>query len=305
MINPVLMSLDGATLTAFCAVAEELSFARAAERLCTSQPPLSRRIRQFEQRVGTALFERTTRSVRLTPAGTLMYEHARKLCADMEYMLASVGDLARGEGGELGIGITPSAAHSPLVQALYDFRRAHPRVALDLRELDSVLISSELLRGTLDVALMRPVAAPASVEMSVVHAEPFGFVTRREQAYAGGRVAPAQLARHRLIGYDRARSPYLRGLFEALLRRLPARPEVVQESRLPSILTLVEAGVGAALVPWSMVKAKTASLRFHLVDLAPAPVAQIVVARVPRRASVAARAFVAELLARRIESIDP
>jgi len=63
--------------------------------------------------------------------------------------------------------------------------------------------------------------------------------------------------------------------------------------------------VGAALVPWSMVKAKTASLRFHLVDLAPAPVAQIVVARVPRRASVAARAFVAELLARRIESIDP
>ncbi|ARP90097.1 hypothetical protein CAL14_07185 [Bordetella genomosp. 9] len=135
--------------------------------------------------------------------------------------------------------------------------------------------------------------------MNVVHSEPFGFVTRREQASAGGPVSPKQLARHRLIGYDKTQSPYLRDLFENLLKRLPSPPEIVQESRLPSILTLVEAGMGAAVVPWSMVKAKTSSLRFHKIELSPAPTAQIVVASVPRRAGVTAQAFVADFLSRR------
>src|SRR5690606_25503342 len=88
-----IIKVDGAVLSAFCAVAEELNFGRAAERLCMSQPPLSRRIRQLEELVGTRLFERTTRSVRLTPAGALMYEHARRITADMGRMVASVREL--------------------------------------------------------------------------------------------------------------------------------------------------------------------------------------------------------------------
>lgn len=293
------MFLDAGTLQAFCAVAQELSFARAAERLCVSQPPLSRRIRQLEAHVGTALFERTTRSVRMTPAGTLMYEHARKICADMEYMLASVRELVRGEGGQLAIGITPSAANSPLVEKLFEFRRDRPNVAFDLRELDSVQIATELLRGTLDVALMRPVQVHDSIEMTVVHSEPMVFVTRREQGAAAGRVSLRQIARHRLIGYDPARSPYLRGLFESLLKRLPSRPDIVQESRLPSILTLVEAGMGAAIVPRSIVQARTPALRVHKIDVLPAPCAEIVVARVAGKASVTAQSFVADLLSLR------
>src|SRR5690606_22653117 len=96
-----IIKLDSTLLAAFCAVAEELNFARAAEQLSISQPPLSRRIRQLEDLVGTPLFIRTTRSVQLTPAGVLMYEHAKRITADMAYMLASVRELARGEGGTL------------------------------------------------------------------------------------------------------------------------------------------------------------------------------------------------------------
>src|SRR5690606_27823629 len=94
-------------------------------------------------------------------------------------------------------------------------------------------------------------------------------------------------------------SPYLRGLFESLLKRLPLRPDLVQESRLPSILTLVEAGMGAAIVPWSIVQARMASLRVHHIDVLPEPRADIVVARVSGKASVTAQSFVAELLSLR------
>jgi DNA-binding transcriptional LysR family regulator len=293
-----IIKLDGAMLAAFCAVAEELNFARAAERLCISQPPLSRRIRQLEDLVGTALFQRSTRSVRLTPAGALMYEHARRVTGDLSYMLASVRELARGEGGALSIGMTPTAACSPLVSGLHAFRHAHPNVALDLREMDSVLLSEELRYGRLDVALMRPVDAHDSIEMTVVHREPLGFVTRHEDAYAGGRVSLKQVLRHPLIGYDSARSPYLHGLVASLLAHAPGSARIVQSSRLPSILTLVEAGVGAAIVPQSMMAARSDVLRFHAIEPAPGPDAEIVVARPARGTHPAALALVGALLSR-------
>lgn len=285
-------------LAAFCTVAEELNFARAAERLCISQPPLSRRIQRLEELVGTALFVRTTRSVRLTPAGALMYEHARRLIGDLGYMLASTRELARGEGGALSIGITPTAACSPLVSVLHAFRHAHPNVALELREMDSVLLSDELRYGRLDIALMRPVAAHESIEMTVVHNEKMGFVTRREDAYAGGSVSFAQILRHPLIGYDSARSPYLHGLLAQLLESAGGEARIVQYSRLPSILTLVEAGVGAAIVPQSMMHARSDVLRFHAIEPATGPMAQIVVARPARGTHPAALALVGALLAR-------
>jgi DNA-binding transcriptional LysR family regulator len=296
------MGLDAGALLSFCAVAEELSFARAADRLCISQPPLSRRIRQLEAQVGAALFERTTRSVRLTPAGTLMYEHARRICGDLEYMVASVTELVRGEGGQLAIGITPSAAYSNLVEKLFEFRRDRPNVAFDVRELDSVQIAAELLKGSLDLALMRPVRAHDSIEMTVVQTEPMAFVTRHDQGLAGGRIALHQISRFPLIGYDGLRSPYLRELLEGLIGRMPARPQIVQESRLPSILTLVEAGMGAAIVPWSMIQAKPSALRFHTIEALPAPCADIVVARVAGKASVMTQSFIADFLSAKMSN---
>jgi len=300
-INTILdiIKLDGVLLSAFCAVAEELNFARAAERLCISQPPLSRRIRQLEDMVGSPLFERTTRSVRLTPAGALMYEHARRITVDMGYMLASVRELARGEGGTLSIGISPTAASSPLVESLHAFRHSHPSVALDLREMDSVQLWEELSYGRLDVALMRPVKEHESIEMAVVHAEPLCFVTRREHGLPGGSVSLKQVLQHPLIGYDTTHSPYLAQLFESLLSGVLHDARVVQWSRLPSILTLVEAGVGAALVPRSMESTKPQVLRFHTIEPAPGPVAQLVVARPVRGKNPNALAFMAALLAKR------
>lgn len=291
------MQLDGALLLAFCMVAEELNFARAAERLYISQPPLSRRIRQLENVVGTPLFVRTTRSVRLTPAGALLYEHARRITSDMGHMLASVRELARGEEGNLSIGITPTAAWSPLVEALHTFRRKHPGVALDLREMDSVQLWEELKYGRLDLALMRPIEASDSIEMAVVYTEPLCFVTRREHALPGGNISLAQLIKHELVGYDHQQSPYLAGLFDGLLAAAPGEARVVQRSRLPSILTLVEAGVGAAIVPKSMESMRPQVLRFHAIEPSSAQVAQLVVARPKKGKNPNALTFIGTLLA--------
>ncbi len=292
-----IMRLDGALLLSFCAVAEELNFARAAERLHISQPPLSRRIQQLEGVVGTPLFVRTTRSVRLTPAGALLYEHARRITADMGHMLASVRELARGESGHLSIGISLTAAWSPLVKSLHAFRRNYPGVALDLREMDSVQLWEELKHGRLDIALMRPVEAADSIEMVVVYTEPLCFVTRREHAHPVGRISLEQLVKHQLIGYDNMQSPYLAGLFDRVLAAAPSEARVVQRSRLPSILTLVEAGVGAAIIPRSMESMRSEALRFHTIEPSSGVVAQLVAARPKHGTNPNALTFMGTLLA--------
>src|SRR5690348_6940384 len=96
---------------AFMAVAEELHFGRAALRLHMSQPPLSQQVRQFEAWAGTPLLERTTRSVRLTPAGRVLHDHLRRAMADVEAALAEAGRVAAGAAGTLRLGFTPTAAY--------------------------------------------------------------------------------------------------------------------------------------------------------------------------------------------------
>jgi len=170
-------------------------------------------------------------------------------------------------------------------------------VALDLREMDSVQLWEELRHGRLDVALMRPVNEHASIEMAVVHTEPLCFVTRREHALPGGHVSLEQMLEYPLVGYDAEDSPYLARIVEGVFAGAPQRAHFVQMSRLPSILTLVEAGVGAALVPRSLESMKPRALRFHTIEPASAPIAQLVVARPARGKNANALAFMGALLA--------
>src|SRR3954468_9588280 len=93
----------------FIAVAEERHFSRAAERLHMAQPPLSAAIRQLEQQLGVALLDRTSRSVRLTPAGELLLERGRELLADAEQVVGAVHAVERAPSGLLRLGTTPAA----------------------------------------------------------------------------------------------------------------------------------------------------------------------------------------------------
>jgi len=293
-----LIGLDGRLLTTFCVVAEELHFGHAARRLHMSQPPLSQQIKRLEALVGTPLFERTTRSVTLTPAGVVMYERASRLCADMQEMLLLTRQSAQGQTGTLRIGLAPSAAYSPVAQALYDYRQKHPGVVLSLYEMNSVDMPRALQHRDLDAAIMRPYVAPTDLVTHYVHHEPLGLVARHDDAVGGARISLKQVAKLPLIGYEASHSPYFRELTAALFEQAGLQPRIVQESRLPTILTLVEAGVGQAIVPWSLAQLHAQTLKFVQIDELNGRRASLVIATRHDRTSPALTNFVNTLLAR-------
>ena len=247
------MFLDHRQLEIFCAAAEELHFGRAAARVFMSQPPFSQQIKKIEALVGASLFERTTRSVRLTAAGQVMHARARQLADETQRMVRDVRRAARGDIGSLTIGLTPSASCSPLAEAFYRYRCANPGVELELREMNSVDMEGALRDRHLDVALMRPCETDADIDTAVVLREPMLLALRRDHPWASRRrINLHQVADEPLIGYEQARSPYFREMVRQMFRHIGRQPRIVQESIQPTVLTLVEAGLGAAIVPMTI-----------------------------------------------------
>lgn len=296
MTNHDIILIDARLLAIFCAAAEELHFGRAAARLFMSQPPFSQRIKQLETLVGVALFVRTTRSVQLTAAGQVMHERARQILADTESMLRTVRQAARGEAGSLVIGLTPSAACSPLANELHHYRIAHPEVELDLLEMNSNVMGAALRQRIIDVALMRPSNLDADIQSTEVYEEPMVLAIRRDHPLAGlRRVKLEQIADIPLIGYVESISPYFRKMLQSMFAYIDRKPHIVQESVVPTLLTLVEAGVGAAIVPWSISRARGDSLLFlPLLDRSQA-IAKMVVASLRDRPNPAVDGFIAAM----------
>ena len=140
----------------FLAVAEELSFRKAAERLHLAQPPLSAQIKGLEDELNTKLFERTTRSVRLTPAGRILMEEARTVLAAAERAEQRTRKADQGLVGHLRIGVIRPAANDRLAAILRRFREEFPGVGLTLRDLASTQQLDALRNDELDVGLLRP-----------------------------------------------------------------------------------------------------------------------------------------------------
>lgn len=288
--------LDDRLLGCFCAAAEELHFARAAARMFMSQPPFSQQIKRLEEAVGARLFERTTRSVRLTPAGEVMYQHARRIAGMTAVMLRATKQAARGEGGMLVVGFAPSAAYSPLVTALHRYRSAYPEVELDLREMNSIAMESQLRSRLIDVAVMRPLPTNADVETVEVFREPMMLAMRQDHELAAlRRLSMEQVAELPIIGYSQTASPYFRNLLNSMFIPLRKRPRIVQDSVIPTVLTLVEIGIGFALVPRTLVQMKSEELRFAPVLDRSNTMASLVVACMRDRTNAAVDGFIAAM----------
>lgn len=296
MTSSDIMFLDDRLLACFCAAAEELHFGRAAARLFMSQPPFSQQIKRLEAMVGAPLFVRTTRSVRLTPAGEVMYQHARTIAGQTRVMLRAVRQAAEGEGGSLVVGIAPTAAYSPVAEALYRYRVAHPQVTLDLREMNSVTMEAMLRAQTIDVAVMRPMSMDPEFDRVEVFREPMMLALRRDHPWAGRRrVSVEQAALLPLIGYSQQASPYFRGMLQAMFADAGKSPRFVQDSVIPTVLTLVEIGVGAAIVPRSLSRLRSESLAFVPLQDSSRAMATIVVASLHGGANPAVDHFRAAL----------
>ena len=143
-------------LRSFVAVAEELHFGRAANRLQITQPPLSRQISLLEHQLGARLFDRSNRRVEMTPAGRAFLPEARQLLRLAESAMLSVRRAEQGEAGRLAISFTASAGYDFLPRTLRRLRRDLPGVSFILREMVSVDQLDALDARLVDIALLRP-----------------------------------------------------------------------------------------------------------------------------------------------------
>lgn len=247
--------IDLRQLRQFVAVAEELNFRRAAERLRMSQPPLSQTIKSLEDELGTPLFNRTRRKVELTAPGRVLLDQAHRVLSQMDRALDAARGAAQGMIGRVSVGFVPSLAYEILPAILRQFRAHHPAVDLHLEEMATVDQTDALLQRRIDVALNRP---PTFFSRGILQ-EPL----MRERLIA------ALPAEHRLLKQKTIR---LKDMSEEAFLLIPPRwgtgyhtrvldacqeagfvPRVMQEPKyMHTIVGLVAAGIGVALVPSTM-----------------------------------------------------
>lgn len=300
------MLIDSRLLHVFAVVAEELHFGRAAQRLHLSQPPLSQSVRKLEEELGVQLLERTTRTVKLTAAGAELQRRVRQMAIEHEATVRHVRQAASGEAGQLTIGLTPSAAYSNVPQALFVFRQRFPGVVLDLQEMNSSEMPEALHQRRLDLALLRPPFADADLSPQLLYAEPMVLALRRDHPLASKRwVTMQQVLDLPLVGYARDRSRYFSQVLRQMIEAAGKPANIVQESMIPTILTLVEAGFGAAVVPASLARMRMDILAYVGIRGRGAFRAELAAARHPDHQNPAVDAFVAIMREARQQSRQP
>lgn len=254
--------MDLRQLRHFVSVAEELHFGRAAERLGMTQPPLSQSIQMLEEELKVRLFERTKRSVMLTPVGAQWLPHARKVLEEAAALPGIAARLSRGEIGALRLAFVSIADYNVLPLLISRYKALYPQVDVSLKEETSDLQIEALLDGSIDAGLVIPPPQPAIhssltykplVREPLVAAVPMGWV--KSGRVAGGNVTLSlkDILDEPLILFPRRSAPVLHDAITNFYSRNGATPRIGQEAiQMQTIISLVSAGLGIALVPQSL-----------------------------------------------------
>jgi DNA-binding transcriptional LysR family regulator len=254
------MAMDLRQLRYFIAVAEEGRIAWAAERLGMQQPPLSLQIKAIERELDVQLFRRRPRGVELTEAGRAFLKNARAVLAHLDHTFETTRRTARGEQGEIRVGVTPSGPFHPFVpRVIRAFREAFPQVSLTMEESLTDDLIERLRNERVDAAFLRTsvaeledLAAHLLLEEPMVVALPSGHALAHRGV--GDAALPLKvLADEKFILYGH---PRWLGQYEAIIAACHAAGfnlRVGQEApRINSTLSLVAAGLGISLVPASL-----------------------------------------------------
>lgn len=242
-------------LQQFIAVAEELHFNRAAERLHMAQPPLSQAIRRLEGVLGTPLFERSNRSVALTPAGAAFLQTARSTLQSLDAGVAQMRRVAQGVEGHLTLTFINIAPYVPLLRALRDFRRASPGVAFSMVEATTAGQVEALEQGTADIGFMRaPGATTPHLRMVTVLRERICVaLPAGHRLAANPTVALASLKDEAFVASRRTLGQGFHDQLIGLCQAAGFVPDIVQHGRqMQTLIALVASGFGIALLPASL-----------------------------------------------------
>lgn len=242
-------------LQQFIGVAEELHFNRAAERLHMAQPPLSQAIRRLEGLVGTPLFERTNRSVALTPAGAAFLETARRTVQSLEEGVAQTRRVAQGIEGHLTLTFINIAPYVPLLRVLRTFRQANPGINFTMREATTQEQINALEQGRADIAFMRaPGTTTPHLRLAAVLSEPICVALPvGHRLEASPTVDLASLRDEAFVASPRSLGKGFHDQLISLCQGAGFVPDIVQHGRqMQTLIALVAAGFGIALLPASL-----------------------------------------------------
>ena len=257
----------------FLAVAEELHFGRAAQRLHMAQPPLSQQIQRLEEMLGYALFVRTSREVRLTAAGKEFQERARHTLRKIESDVAATQRIGRGEVGSLTVGFIGSGMLTPLPQLLGEYRRKYPEVNLQLREDYTARLTQALLDGVIDVAILRDADTVEGLRVEPLMEEPFIVVLPVGHRLAAQSSIAAKSLRHEpFVLFARAHGTNAWKKTVAACEAEGFVPNVVQEGpQWLTIVRLVGAGLGVTIAPACAQKLSDTETVYRKLRSAPFP----------------------------------
>jgi DNA-binding transcriptional LysR family regulator len=215
----------------FLAVAEELNFSRAAERLHMAQPPLSAAIRQLERELGVDLFTRTTREVMLTDAGRAFLEGARRTLAEADRASEDAKRAGAGELGRLRLAYSWSTRFETLPALGRAFRASHPGVELMGQEMWNARMLPAFQSGSIDLALSLCPEIAAELELAPVRKERLVALLPESHPLAGEEAIPlSSLADEEFVLFPREIAPRLHDAFVAIYRRAGFEPRLRNES---------------------------------------------------------------------------
>jgi DNA-binding transcriptional LysR family regulator len=239
-------------LAGFIAVAEELHFGRAAERLNMTQPPLSRQIQKLEKIIGTELLERDNRKVQLTAAGRAFLDEARRLMALADRAPVTARRIATGRSGLLRIGFTAASGFSILGPLLEEIAEIVPDVDIDLQELVTGEQIQGLLTGGLDLGLARPPFDRDIFDSHLLYREAMVLAVPSDHRLAelSRPIADSDLKDEPLIMHSPTKATYF---YDLVVRMFPIQHSNVIHtvSQILTMVSLVAARRGVAFVPHS------------------------------------------------------
>jgi DNA-binding transcriptional LysR family regulator len=236
----------------FQAVAEELHFGRAADRLHIAQPPLSQQIRQLERELGVALFIRDTRNVRLTLAGEAYLQQVSAVLRTLDHAGRQAVRIHEGLEGHLAIGCVGSATYSLLPQLVRTLRERLPHIEVSVRgEMLAPMQMDALLEGEIDIGLLRPPAEHPDIATAYLRTDPLLAALPSGHRLAGRRrIELADLRDEDFITHAGGGRSVMGGVVQTLCAEAGFVPRIRHEvAETSTLVTVVAAGLGVAIVP--------------------------------------------------------
>lgn len=279
----------------FTAVCKEMHFSRAAEQLCTTQSNLSQQIKFLENELGLPLFDRIGKRIALTEAGLILLEQCHLVFERLDYARGAIADLKRMEGGRLDIGILPGDGDLLFDALLVDFHRAYPKISIRVTE--TLDVYEQVLEGTRDLGVTTTPSKPDDrIAVIPLFHEEFALAIRSDHPLAKSKAVPFEQLRQLklvLFGPEHQMTKVIQGCCQD---RGISLDNPIVTSTLSSLLSLVEQGIGASILPRLLLDYLDRDAIATVKLLQPTPSQDIcILYRTDKYMGQAAKLFIAEL----------